>query len=115
MTRLMRANLVAFLIGSVGLGALVLAGAGCGDGHDHSTHNHGAPAAKASDTPAGDTNLKPYPLKTCIVSGEELGKMGEPFRFTTKGQEIKLCCKGCEKDFLKEPEKFLQKIAAARK
>jgi hypothetical protein len=39
--------------------------------------------------------------------------MGEPFRFVHKGQEIKLCCKGCEKDFNKEPEKFLQKIAAA--
>jgi hypothetical protein len=113
MTRLMRANLVALFVGSVGLGALVLAGAGCGDGHDHSTHNHGAPAAKASDTAATDPNAKAYPLKTCIVSGEELGKMGEPFRFTYKGQEIKLCCKGCEKDFNKEPEKFLQRIAAA--
>jgi hypothetical protein len=113
MTRLMRTNLVALIVGSVGLGALVLTGAGCGDGHDHSAHNHRAPAAKSSDAPPVDSNLKPYPLKTCLVSGEELGKMGEPFRFGYKGQEIKLCCKGCEKDFNKEPEKFLQKVAAA--
>ena len=30
-----------------------------------------------------------------------------------KGQEIKLCCKGCEKKFYAEPEKRLEKIAAA--
>jgi YHS domain-containing protein len=83
--------------------------AGCGDGHEHET-----PAAKTLEKAAPlDPNAKPYPLKTCLVSGEELGKMGEPFRFTYKGQEIKLCCKGCEKDFNKEPEKYLQKIAAA--
>ena len=114
MTRLMRASVVSLVLGTAGLAGLVLAGAGCGDGHDHSTHNHGAPAAKAPDAPApADSSAKPYPLKTCVVSGEELGKMGEPFRLTYKGQAIKLCCKGCEKDFNKEPEKFLQKIAAA--
>lgn len=115
MTRLMRASVVSLVLGTAGVAGLVLAGAGCGDGHDHSTHNHGAPAAKTPDAPAApaDPNAKPYPLKTCVVSGEELGKMGEPFRFTYKGQEIKLSCKNCEKDFNKEPEKFLQKIAAA--
>jgi len=62
---------------------------------------------------AGDPSAKPYPLKTCVVSGEELGKMGEPMRFTYKGQEIKLCCKGCDKDFQKDPGIYLRKIAAA--
>jgi hypothetical protein len=74
-------------------------------------HQHGVQDSKSTKTLQSD--VKPYPLKTCVVSGEELGKMGEPFRFTYKGQEIKLCCKGCEKDFNKEPEKFLQKIAGA--
>lgn len=83
--------------------------AGCGQGHEQ-----GTPAVKTPEKSAPlDPNAKPYPLKTCPVSGEELGKMGEPFRLTYKGQEIKLCCKGCEKDFNKEPEKYLQKIAAA--
>ena len=91
---------------------LLLAVAGCGDGHDHS-----ATAAKhaASAAAPADPNVKPYPLKTCVVSGEELGKMGEPFRFVHQGQEVKLCCKGCEKDFQKEPAKYLGKIAAAEK
>jgi hypothetical protein len=83
--------------------------ASCGDGKDPGSVK--PPQALAPIDP----NAKPYPLKTCLVSGEELGKMGEPFRFSYKGQEIKLCCKGCEKDFNKEPEKYLQKLAAAPK
>jgi hypothetical protein len=92
----------------------LLALAGCGDGHDPASHDHAAPAAKAPEAPpaAADPNAKPYPLKTCIVSGEELGKMGEPMRFTYKGQEIKLCCKSCEKKFLADADKLLEKIAA---
>jgi hypothetical protein len=115
MTRLTRTTVMSLVLGTVGLAGLVLVGTGCGDGHDRNAQSHAAPAAKAAEAPAtpADPNAKPYPLKTCLVSGEELGKMGEPFRFTYKGQEIKLCCKGCEKDFNKEPEKFLQKIAAA--
>jgi len=89
--------------------------AGCGDGGDQASKSTGSGAAKAPESPqtALDPSAKPYPLKICLVSGEELGKMGEAYRLTYKGQEIKLCCKGCEKDFQKEPEKYLQKIAAA--
>jgi len=115
MARRTRFNMIALFIGMVGLTGLVLAGTGCGDGRDRNTAATRVPTAKAPDAAAAavEPNAKPYPLKTCVVSGEELGKMGEPFRFSYKGQEITLCCKGCEKDFLKEPEKLLQKIAAA--
>lgn len=54
---------------------------------------------------------KPYPVATCVVSGEKLGGMGDPYVFDYKGQEIKLCCKSCLKDFNKDPEKFLKKLA----
>jgi len=54
------------------------------------------------------SKVKPYPLKTCIVSGDDLGEMGDPFVFTYKGQEIKLCCKPCKKDFDKDPGKYLK-------
>ena len=57
-----------------------------------------------------DSKVKAYPLKKCIVSDEDLGSMGEPFVFTHNGQEIKLCCKSCQKDFKKEPAKFLKKL-----
>ena len=53
----------------------------------------------------------PYPLKTCPVSDEKLGgDMGAPYVFVYQGQEIKLCCSGCKKDFLKDPAKYLKKI-----
>jgi YHS domain-containing protein len=58
---------------------------------------------------------KPYPLEKCIVSDEKLGGMGKPYVFTHEGQEIKLCCKSCLKDFKKEPAKYLKKLDAAAK
>lgn len=53
---------------------------------------------------------KSYPLGTCIVSGDKLGEMGKPVVFEYKGQEIKLCCKDCRKDFDKDPAKYLKKL-----
>jgi len=38
--------------------------------------------------------------------------MGEPYVFVHEGQQIKLCCDGCLKDFKKEPAKYLAKLAA---
>jgi len=58
---------------------------------------------------------KPYPLDTCVVSGEKLGEMGKPYAFTYEGREVKLCCKSCLKDFNKEPAKFVKKIEGAEK
>jgi len=56
---------------------------------------------------------KPYPLKTCLVSDEKLGEMGDPYVFTYEGREVKLCCKGCLKDFKKEPAKYVKKLEKA--
>ena len=66
---------------------------------------------------AGDKKATPYPLKTCVVSEEKLDedpKM-KPYTFTHDGQEVKLCCKSCLKDFKKEPAKYMAKIKAAQK
>ncbi len=60
-------------------------------------------------------SAKPYPLDKCIVSDEKLGEMGKPFVFVHEGQEIKLCCKSCQKDFKKDPAKYLKKLAGAGK
>ena len=62
---------------------------------------------------AAEAKAKPYPLKTCVVSDEKLGEMGEPYVFTHEGQEIKLCCKSCLKDFNKNPKKYLKKMGEA--
>ena len=60
---------------------------------------------------------KPYPLDTCIVSDKKLGADAsmKPFAFTHEGQEIKLCCKSCQKDFNKNPAKYLKKLDGAAK
>ncbi len=62
------------------------------------------------------TNATPDLLTTCPVSGDKIGgDMGKPLVFTYKGQEVKLCCKDCKKDFDKNPEKYIAKIRAADK
>jgi hypothetical protein len=58
---------------------------------------------------------KPYPLDTCIVSDEKLDSMGKPHVFTHEGQEIKMCCKSCLKDFKKDTAKYLKKLEGAGK
>jgi len=68
-------------------------------------------SALAADQKA--EKVKPYTLKTCIISGDKLGEMGDPFVYTYKGREIKFCCKGCLKDFNKAPEKYIKKIEEA--
>jgi YHS domain-containing protein len=63
-----------------------------------------------------EEKAKPYLLKKCVVSDEAFGgDMGEPFIFAYKGQEMKLCCKNCKKDFDKDPEKFIKKMKAEEK
>ena len=61
-------------------------------------------ADEAKDKPKADA--KPYPLTTCVVSGEKLGSMGKPVVVTHEGKEIQLCCKSCIKDFKADPAKF---------
>lgn len=71
-----------------------------------------APAAKEDN----------YPLKTCVVSGEALGSMGDYVNYVHKeagkpDRIVRFCCDGCIDDFKKEPARFLKKIddAAAAK
>ena len=72
--------------------------------------------ASAGYAQAKTEKPKPYPLKTCLVSGEKLdGDMGKPYVFTHEGREIKFCCKGCLKDFNKEPAKYIKRLDAAEK
>lgn len=62
----------------------------------------------------GDKGKKPYPLGTCVVSGEKFGTGGmKTYTFIHEGQEVRLCCKSCLKDFRKDPAKYIQKIKEA--
>ncbi len=44
---------------------------------------------------------------TCPVSGEKLGEMGEPHQISFQGRAVKFCCPACEKEFRKNPGKYL--------
>jgi len=69
--------------------------------------------SRADSTSSADAKAKPDMLKTCPVSGDKLGEMGDPYVFVYQGQEVKLCCPNCKKDFEKDPAKYLKKIQAA--
>lgn len=83
-------------------------------------------AAKSADAPSSaDAALiaqarAAYPLKTCLVSDEALGSMGEALGYVHRaaGQPDRVvffCCGGCTDDFKAEPAKFLAKLDAAKK
>ncbi|MBN9688622.1 MAG: hypothetical protein J0M24_00155 [Verrucomicrobia bacterium] len=69
----------------------------------HAGMNHGSTMA----------DVKPYPLTKCIVSDDAFDH-GTPVVFVYQGQEIKLCCQDCRKDFDKDPTKYLTKLAASK-
>ncbi len=56
------------------------------------------------------SSIKPYTLKSCVVSDNELGSMGDPVTKVYGDQEITFCCKPCIKKFEKDPEKYLKKL-----
>jgi YHS domain-containing protein len=72
-----------------------------------------APFAACAADQKDKPKLKPYTLKICVVSGDKLGEMGDPYVYEYEGREIKFCCKGCVKDFKKEPAKYIKKIEEA--
>jgi hypothetical protein len=76
--------------------------------------------ADGTNSVAATTAPVPYPLDTCIVSGDKLGgDMGPPIVFiyqdAAKGinQEIKFCCPMCKPKFLKDPDTYMKIIQAA--
>ena len=74
-------------------------------------------SAADTNTPSSSakTEVKPYPLDYCIVSGDKLGEMGKPIVTVYKGQEMKFCCASCPKKFKADPEKYLKLMDEAVK
>ena len=54
-----------------------------------------------------------YPLSTCVVSGDTLGRMGEPVDYVWGNRLVRLCGSGCISALNKDPEKYLEMINAA--
>lgn len=65
-----------------------------------------------TEDPSTDENAStdPYPLDTCVVSGEPLGSMGEPIVVEHEGTTVKLCCKECIEKFESDPDKYVAKL-----
>lgn len=75
-------------------------------------------AAAPSDSEVIAKARASYPLKTCIVSDEPLGSMGDAVAYVHRAagkpdRVIFLCCEGCTDDFKADPAKFLKKLDAA--
>ncbi|MBL9209559.1 MAG: hypothetical protein JNL92_03775 [Opitutaceae bacterium] len=75
-----------------------------------------SPVLAADQAPS----LENYPLKSCVVSDEPLGSMGDAVKYTHRepGKPDRLvlfCCEGCIEDFKGDPAKFLAKLDAAAK
>src|SRR3954466_15717004 len=56
-----------------------------------------------------------YPLKTCVVSEDELGGMGDVTEMIYRepglpDRLVRFCCESCGDDFNKEPAKYLQRL-----
>jgi YHS domain-containing protein len=54
--------------------------------------------------------LEVYALRTCVVSGDTLGTMGEPVDLVHDSQLVRLCCAGCIPAFEKDPEKYMKML-----
>ena len=57
--------------------------------------------------------LPTYPLKTCLISGEELGDDSHDRLYGVR--LVRLCCKGCTKEFDKDPAAAIAKLDEAAK
>jgi len=65
------------------------------------------------DTTDIKEQLPNYPIKECLVSGEPLGDKTLDIMYGN--QLVRMCCKGCKKDFAEDPKPFLRKLHAAAK
>ena len=66
----------------------------------------------------GSAESDDYPLNTCVVSGEDLGSMGDPIVYWHKvdgepDREVRFCCERCQGRFESNPDKYLAKLDAA--
>lgn len=61
-----------------------------------------------------ETKKDEYPLTTCIVSGQELGSMGDVIEYEHEGTLVKFCCVGCVDMFKADPGKYLELLEIAK-
>ena len=99
-----------FTLALVGCGMLVCGGmlAGCGGG-DRASQKTETPAPAAAKSPTAAA----YPIDWCVVSGEQLGSMGDPVTKTYNGRTVKFCCPDCVKSFEATPARYIARLDSA--
>jgi hypothetical protein len=99
-----------------------MVGAGCNDqpAHTHNPASAGAADKEAKIRQALD-KLSPEDRKLaeaqkyCVVEEENrLGSMKTPVKVMVKDQPVFLCCEGCKKEALKDPDKTLARVKELR-
>lgn len=68
---------------------------------------------KLLDDAAAAQQRASYPLKTCPVSGQQLGSMGDPAEMILAGRLVRLCCPPCERQLHENPARFIAQIDEA--
>lgn len=99
-------------VGGLALSLVGCTGAPSAPSADHSTGPHvdqeqASSLAKLND----EDRLSATAQGFCAVTSEPLGSMGAPLKLSIQDQTIWVCCKGCEKKALANPDKTLAKVA----
>ena len=67
------------------------------------------------DKAVADAQRPGYPLGECVVAGDELDEMGDPYEIVVANRLVRFCCDGCVPEFKESPAKFIAIIDAAWK
>jgi YHS domain-containing protein len=85
--------------------------ASCANPTPAATTETAASSAKVAKKTAAKP--KPYPLKTCLVTGDDLDDMDDRVSTVYDGQTFQFCCKPCLKKFNKNPGKYVKALEKA--
>ena len=109
---------------AVSLGCRGTAGGRSSDGHNHShgslslgERSFGSPVSTESyesstQGRSGVSASASTAQRTCPVTGEELGSMGDPIPVSVKGRTIFVCCQGCVNKVRRNPDKYIASVDA---
>ncbi len=96
-----------------GLAVLVisagLAGCGAEDAATELSPQEAKIQAALAELPEGD-RAAAEKQRICPVSEQRLGSMAKPIKITVKGQDVFLCCSGCENTIKGDPDAYLAKL-----
>ena len=100
-----------FILGTSRFSLAMMCGSGGQSSHQQSAqndteHKHETPSVTEQSTTKESVDVG---NKICPVSGEKI-KEGEVYQVEHEGKIYNLCCKACQKDFKKDPGKYIEKL-----